>query len=193
VSDEELLAEINKRLIPLFWCMLFDHDAIIRLEEPEEPGIPVRTYVALSKRTKEALALARSRWPRVRPVLGDRTDELFQQWVHFVEARASSYIHCETHELAAMQDPCTFEKDIRTYLFAFDHIPRRRRGKPALNKWWRQLLAQCASVDRETNIRPLGEFSYCGVSSDMKEPWSGKPFNEWRDDAADPIRGGAPS
>jgi hypothetical protein len=174
LASEDRLLEA-RTCIPLFWYMLFDRAAIIRAEEvedDEEDGPYTYAYAALSKPTAEALALARSRWPGVREVLGPGTDGLFARWAGFVEANARAYLHCETFELAFLHSDPSFESEVKTCIDAFDHIPRRREGRPALNRWWRALLGQCASCDREDRIRPLGDFSYCGYSWTREVPRS---------------------
>lgn len=169
----ELLIAAND-CIPLFWYMLFDEEAIVRSEPPEDEEVGEGAYAALTKTSAEALALARSRWTRVRLVLGTGTDDLFQRWSGFVEANARAYIHCETWEWSWLfKGSRAFESHLRTCLRAFAHVPRLRKEVPALNKWWRELLGQCAVIDRRSDdIHPLGEFSYCGYSwSDYVVPW----------------------
>lgn len=162
--------------IPLFWFLLYDLDCLVAAEGPAESGGTI-PYLAMSRETGPALALARARWPMVRPILGDGEDELFARWVGFVEGRAAAYLHCETWEWSWLfPTPRAFRSHLWTCLSAFDHVPRRRVGRVAMNRWWRALLGQCGAVDGQGQIRPLGDFSYCGVahgSSGM--PWSLEP------------------
>ena len=151
--------------IPLFWYMLFDRESIIPSEGAAESGAALK-YHALSTPTEQGLSLARSRWPRVRLVLGTGTDPLFELWSAFLGEHASPYIHCETWEWSWLF-PSTraFRSHLRTCVEAFDHVPSVRKGRPRLNEWWRELLGQCESVDGVDHIHPLGDFSYCGVTS----------------------------
>jgi hypothetical protein len=174
----ELLLAANC-CIPLFWYMLFDEQGLIQVAYAEETDSDPKTYTALSGATSEALALARSRWPRVRDVLGAGCDDLFERWFGFVAANANPYLHCETWEWSWLwRTPRAFESHLRTCIRAFAHTPRSRRGRPALNKWWREILGQCAAIDRcSDDIHPLGEFTYCGHSwGDYVIPWAETTF-----------------
>jgi hypothetical protein len=173
---ELLLAAKNS--IPLFWYMLFDRESLVPSEGLAESG-GARPYLALSDSTARALGLARSRWPFVRVVLGTQTDDLFARWTGFVERYAADFVHCETWEWSWLfETPRAFRSHLRACLAAFDHVPRIREGRPVLNRWWRELLGQCGAVDREDNIRPLGDFSYCGVTyGGNKMTWSRELYN----------------
>jgi hypothetical protein len=163
-----------KNSIPLFWYMLFDHQSLVPAEGVEDSG-EVIGYLALSSSTSAALALARLRWPHVRAVIGTGTDKLFAKWTEFVEGNAAAFIHCETWEWSCLfKTRRTFRSHLLGCIAAFDHVPRLRKGRPALNCWWRQLLGQCGAVDRrDDRIRPLGDFSYCGVAyGGRKMTWS---------------------
>ncbi len=81
-----------KSSIPVFWYMPFDRDSLILAKGLAESG-EVMPYTALCNVTSEALVLARSRWPRVRAVLGTGTDDLFERWIDFVEGQAADLIH----------------------------------------------------------------------------------------------------
>jgi hypothetical protein len=153
--------------------MLFDRESLDPAEGLAESG-EVMPYTALSNATSEALALARSRWPRVRAVLDTGTDDLFARWTDFVEGHAAPFIHCETWEWSWLfKTPRDFRSHLLACIAAFDHVPRLRTGRPALNRWWRRLLGQCEAVDRDDRIRPLGDFSYCGITcGGMKMTWS---------------------
>jgi hypothetical protein len=170
-GGELLLAAKNS--IPLFWYMLFDQESLVPSEGLAESG-EVMGYFALSNPTAAALARARSRWPRVRVVLGTGTDDLFARWTDFVEKHAAAFVHCETWEWSWLfQTPRAFQSHLRACLAAFDHVPKVRKGRPALNRWWRELLGQCEALDREDHVRPLGDFSYCGVAyAGRKMTWS---------------------
>jgi hypothetical protein len=172
--DASKLLLAAKNSIPLFWYMLFDHQSLVPAEGLDDSG-EVMGYLALSSSTSAALALARSRWPRVRGVLGTGTDDLFVRWTDFVGKHASDFIHCETWEWSWLfKTPRAFRSHLLVCIAAFDHVPRPRRGRPALNRWWRQLLGQCGAVDRrDDRIRPLGDFSYCGIAyGGRKMTWS---------------------
>jgi hypothetical protein len=157
--------------IPVFWYMLFDEASIVRAEPPDGAEA-ITDYPALSKPTAEALALARARWPHVRTVLGAETDDLFSRWTSFVEENAAAYLHCETWEwFGGFETARALERELKTCLGAFDHIPRRRGGSPSLNMWWRSLLEQCQGLDEEENVKPLGDFTYCGFASSKQVPW----------------------
>lgn len=159
--------------IPVFWYMLFDQGAVVLAEEPDEDGPGFSTYHALTKPTPEAVALARSRWPRVRDVLGAGADDLFNTWAGYVESKAGPHIHCETFEWSWLfKTPRLFEIHLNHCIAAFDHVPGRRKGRPALNKWWRELLGQCGALDGDENVVPLGEFTYCGWGLGQDVPWS---------------------
>jgi hypothetical protein len=168
-----------KTSVPLFWFMLFQKESLVPAEGFAESGAAM-PYIALSNSTAAALALARSRWPRVRMVLGAGTDDLFERWAGFVERHAAPFIHCETWELSWLTTtPRAFRSHLGTCVAAFDHVPRLQKGRPRLNRWWRELLGQCAALDREDQVRPLGDFSYCGVTYGGKNmTWSRKLYSE---------------
>lgn len=150
---------LAKNCIPLFWYMLYDLECLV----PAEASGTIR-YLALTNTTESALALARKRWPHLRPILGPEEDGLFASWSGFIERHAAAYLHCETWEWSWLfRSPREFRSHLRTCLSAFDHMPRLRGGRAVLNRWWRTLLGQCESIDREGRISPLGDFSYCGV------------------------------
>jgi hypothetical protein len=152
--------------------MLFDDQSLVPAGELDDSGEVMR-YIALSSSTSAALALARSRWPGVREVLGTGSEDLFIRWADFVVKHASEFIHCETWEWSWLfKTPREFRSHLRVCIAAFDHFPRRKR--PALNRWWRELLGQCGAVDRrDDRIHPLGDFTYCGIAfGDRKMTWS---------------------
>jgi hypothetical protein len=145
-ASELLLAAKNS--IPLFWYMLFDHQSLVPAEGLVDSG-EVMGYLDLSSSTSAALALARLRWPGVRGVVGTGTDDLFLRWTDFVVKHAADFIHCETWEWSWLfKTPRALRSHVLVCIAAFDHVPRSRRGRPALNRWWRQLLGQCGAVDR---------------------------------------------
>jgi hypothetical protein len=155
--------------IPLFWYMLFDEDDIVSAPAGSGGGGP---YWALSTAAGEGITRARRRWPKVHQVLGAQTERLFALWAQLVEANAKTFIHCETYEWAGMfSTKGAFKRELRTCIQAFDHIPPPGRDGPILNRWWRVLLEQCAALGEGETIRPLGDFSYCGVGWSFKVPW----------------------
>jgi hypothetical protein len=159
-----------KNSIPLFWYMLFDQQSLVPAEGWNDTGA-VMGYQALSNSSSAALAMARSRWPRVRGVLGTGTDDLFVRWTDFMAKHSSDFVHCETWEWSWLfKTPRAFRSHLLVCIAAFDHVPRSRRGQPALNRWWRELLGQCGAVDRrDDRIHPLGDFSYCGIASGSRK------------------------
>jgi hypothetical protein len=157
--------------IPVFWYMLFDEESIVRVRydgaEVDEPT----DYPALSKPTRDALALASFRWPGVREVLGGSADGLFGQWVGHVEGQAAGFLHCETWDwFGQFQTYREFAQELRTCIRAFDRPPARRKGRRVLNRWWDNLLDQCQALDEQGDVRPLGDFTYCGYGKGV--PWS---------------------
>jgi hypothetical protein len=157
--------------IPVFWYMLFDEGSIVRVRydgaEVDEPT----DYPALSKPTPDALALARTRWPGVREVLGASAEGLFGQWIGHVERRVSGFLHCETWDwFGQFQTYREFAQELRTCIRAFDRPPARRKGRRVLNRWWDTLLDQCQALDEQGSVRPLGDFTYCGYGKGV--PWS---------------------
>jgi len=161
-ASEELLTAKNS--IPLFWYMLFDRASVVPAEELDDSGEATK-YLALSDSTARALALAQSRWTHVRVALGTDKDNLFARWADFVGRHASDFIHCETWDWCLVyKTPRDFRSHLMVCIDAFDHVPRLRKGQPALNRWWRALLGQCGAFYCDERVRPIGDFSYCGVA-----------------------------
>jgi hypothetical protein len=162
--------------IPLFWYMLFDENAIVSVPSPRGGGGP---YWALSTPSGDGLALARRRWPDVCQVLGKETDSLFTAWAELMEANAAAFLHCETFELSGMSSTkSAFKCELQTCIQAFDNIPPLPEGRPTLNRWWLLLLGQCAALGKDETIRPLGDFSYCGIGWALEVPWGKNPYYE---------------
>jgi hypothetical protein len=157
--------------IPVFWYMLFDERSITRVgyggDEVDEPT----DYPVLRKPTRDALAVARSRWPGVREVLGTSAEGLFGQWVGHVEGQATEFLHCETWDwFGQFQTYREFAQELRTCIRAFDRLPAHRKGRLVLNRWWDNLLDQCQALGEQGGVRPLGDFTYCGYGKGV--PWS---------------------
>jgi hypothetical protein len=175
-AESELLHAIH--CIPVFWYMLFDEGSIVRArydgDEVEEPT----HYPALSKPARDALALARTRWPGVREVLGDLAERLFAQWVRHVETRDAGFFHCELRDwFADFGTYRDFAQELRTCIRGFDRPPARRNRRLVLNRWWDSLLDDCQVLD-EGGVRPLGDFIYCGYGKGA--PWSAKIWSAAR-------------
>ena len=172
--------------IPTFWYMLFDEGSIVRVKYDGNEVDEAIDYPALSKPTRDALALARSRWPAVREVLGAPVEELFRQWIEYVERHALEFLHCETWDwFGQFQTYREFGQELRTCIRAFDRIPRRRQGRLVLNRWWDNLLDQCQALDEHAGVKPLGDFTYCGYGKGVPWRWE---ITAAQSDAADRPR-----
>jgi hypothetical protein len=168
-AESELLHAIH--CIPVFWYMLFDEGSIVRSRYDGDEVDEVTDYPALRKPAREALALARSRWPGVQEVLDDSAERLFGQWVGHVEGHAVGFLHCETWDwFGQFQTYREFAQELRTCIRAFDRPPARRKGRRVLNRWWDSLLDQCQALDEQGGVRPIGDFTYCGYGKGV--PWS---------------------